>query len=134
MNIEKRLLTVRSHIAAETSHDLDAVSATFGTTGKLTIPDEAVVAEGRDMIRAAHAGPFQGFPDLKIEAKSELIANDCVACEVELSGTHLGAYRGISPTGKKMCVRGCTIYEFDDADLLSNEKVFLDRLALLQQI
>jgi steroid delta-isomerase-like uncharacterized protein len=134
MNLDKRLATVRSHIAAETSHDLDAVSATFNAQGRVALPSEALTVQGHAEIRAAHAGLFQGFPDLPIEAKSELVAGDSIVCEVEMSGTHLGAYRGMPPTGKSMCIRGCTIYEFDDDDLLSCEKVFLDRLSLLQQL
>lgn len=134
MNLDKRLATVRSHIAAETSHDLDAVSSTFGEHGRVALPSESITVQGHAQIRAAHAGLFQGFPDLKIEAKSEIIAADSIVCEVELSGTHLGSYRGIAATGKSMRVSGCTIYEFDDQDLLSCEKVYLDRLSLLQQI
>lgn len=134
MDLSKRLATVRSHIAAETSHDLEAVAATFGQLGEVNLPSESMVLAGGHQIRAAHAGLFRGFPDLKVEAQSELVAADCIICEIQLSGTHLGPYRGIPPTGKTIAIKSCTIYEFDDDDLLRREKVYLDRLSMLQQL
>ncbi len=53
---------------------------------------------------------FEGFPDLQVELLKIVDEEDTVATLKMFRGTHLGEFRGIQPTGRKV--------EFDALEFL----------------
>jgi predicted ester cyclase len=48
----------------------------------------------------------QGFPDAHVELVAVIEEGDMVSFRLEGSGTHLGPFLGVSPTGKTLRIRG----------------------------
>jgi steroid delta-isomerase-like uncharacterized protein len=81
-------------------------------------------------VRLANA---QGFPDYNIVVEDLVAEGDRVVKRWVFRGTHTGEYVGIPPTGKRVTMRGITLYRVADGkvkELYWNYDVF----GLLQQI
>ena len=133
---QSREKTVLAHLEAEKRRDVDATLATFKVgVARLELPGEEVI-DGRSLVVDAYrelftAFPDRGFPDL--EPGQLRHHGDVVIAESRLQGTHLGPFRGLPPTGRRMDVPLVAIFEFDGPDLLC-ERVYYDRLTLFIQL
>jgi steroid delta-isomerase-like uncharacterized protein len=119
--------------AAWNAHDADAVAAVFD--------DDAVVvdsgvgeARGRAAIRARVAGMLAAFPDLRLERRFLLVDDGANADEWTLTGTHLGEYFGIAPTGRRIEVAGATFSRFGPDGLVVLDTNYVDVQGLLNQL
>ena len=119
-----------AHSAAESAHDLDAVIATFHRPRYEIVPTGEVF-DGEDAVRRYHGENFAGIPDLTVEPIAAHHGEDAVAEEAWVSGTHLGTYHGLPPTGRYLRVRVCGIYVFE-RDQLVCERVYYDLLTVLR--
>ena len=119
-----------AHAAAESAHDLDAVIATFHRPRYEIVPTGEVF-DGEDAVRRYHGENFAGIPDLTVEPIAAHHGEDAVAEEAWVSGTHLGTYHGLPPTGRYLRVRVCGIYVFE-RDQLVCERVYYDLLTVLR--
>lgn len=54
------------------------------------------------------------FPDLSSVPEQLLSVDDKVVLRLRWTGTHDGPYLGVQPTGKRVEVRGITIWRFDE--------------------
>ena len=54
--------------------------------------------------------------------------------EVIIRGTHLGAWKGLPATGRRVEVPLCGIYTFDAEDRLAGERIYYDRATVLRQL
>ena len=54
--------------------------------------------------------------------------------EVTIRGTHLGPWRGLPATGRRMEFPLCAVYSFDVDDQLAGERIYYDRGAVLGQL
>jgi len=61
-----------------------------------------------------------GFPDLTSIVEQLLTLEDTVVLRVRWTGTHTGPYLGVPPTGKRVDVRGMTIWRFEDGKVLED--------------
>ncbi|MGE5052583.1 MAG: ester cyclase, partial [Acidobacteriota bacterium] len=57
-----------------------------------------------------------------------------VLLEVLICGTHLGAWRGLPATGRRVEIPLCGVYTFDDVDRLAGERIYYDRATVLRQL
>lgn len=74
-----------------------------------------------------------GFPDLYVITLAALEEGDRVALQWEAKGTHLGPFKGIAPTQKRISYAGTTVYR------LANRKIaeywaYLNLQHLLEQL
>ena len=60
-------------------------------------------------------------------------AAGAVLVEGRFTGTHLGSWRGLPATGRKVDFQMCLIFEFD-GDSMTNEKVYFDLSTPLRQL
>jgi steroid delta-isomerase-like uncharacterized protein len=125
-----RQAVLDAHSAAESAHDLDAVLATFHHPRYEIVPTGQVF-DGEAAVRQYHAENFDGIPDLRVEPIAAYHGDDAVAEEAWVSGTHLGTYHGLPPTGRFVRVRVCGIYVFE-GDRLVCERVYYDLLTVLR--
>ena len=128
----KREEIVLEHFRAENAHDVEGVLSTFET------PRYKMMHLGRD-----HNGPdevamlinglINGLPDIHAEPGELRHLEDAVVVECQTTGTHLGFFAGLEPTGKKINARSACIFEFEE-DRLQCEKVYLDFATILRQL
>jgi steroid delta-isomerase-like uncharacterized protein len=119
-----------AHAAAETAHDLAAVIATFHHPRYEIVPTGEVF-DGEEAVRRYHGENFAGIPDLTVEPFAAHHGDDAVAEEAWVSGTHLGTYHGLPPTGRFVRLRVCGIYVFEH-DRLVCERVYYDLHTVLR--
>src|SRR5918999_2190864 len=125
-----RQAVLDAHSAAESVHDLDGVIATFHHPRYEIVPTGEVF-EGEEAVRAYHSANFAGVPHFKVEPIASYHGEDAVAEEGWVSGTHLGTYNGLPPTGRSLRLRVCGIFVFEE-DRLVCERVYYDLLPVLR--
>jgi steroid delta-isomerase-like uncharacterized protein len=125
-----REAVIDAHSKAESARDLDAVIATFHHPRYEIVPTGEVF-DGEEAVRRYHGENFTGVPDFRVEPIAAHHGDQAVAEEAWVSGTHLGTYHGLPPTGRFMRVRVCGIYVFEE-DRLVCERVYYDLLTVLR--
>jgi ketosteroid isomerase-like protein len=126
---ERRLQTVRDHMALEVTHDWDAVIATFEHP-RYEMATGAVF-DGEEAVRGYFAASRTPFPDQGNEIISIAHGGDTVLVEFWLTGTHLGPLRTakgvVEPTGKSFRVRMAATFEFaPGSDKIICERPYFD--------
>jgi steroid delta-isomerase-like uncharacterized protein len=129
-----RLKLVEEHVRLENQHDLEGIMTTFGPTARYD--DEPYDGHyiGRDGVRTYYEDLLRAMPDLTIDVQHRHVSESTVVLEVIISGHHLGAWRGLPPTGRPVRFPLCGIYTFDDEDRLAGEKIYYDRATVLRQL
>lgn len=74
-----------------------------------------------------------GFPDLVVKNSAVISENDRVVIQWQAHGSHLGEFKGLKPTGKRVSYAGVTIYHIHDGKICEYW-AYLDMQHLLQQI
>ncbi|MFI7543272.1 ester cyclase [Actinoplanes sp. NPDC049599] len=73
------------------------------------------------------------FPDYHWELRSLLIEGDSIAVHFTDTGTHLGPFLGVAPTGRWITTSEFAVYRLRE-DRIGQVWVATDRLALLEQL
>ena len=132
--IRARLALVEEHVRRENAHDLPGIMATFGPHAWYDDEPWSEHHEGRNAVRDYYENLLVSLPDLHIDITRCLAAEDGVAIEVRISGTHLGSWRGLPPTGRRVAFPLCGFYTFDEEGQLAGERIYYDRGSVLQQV
>lgn len=127
-----RVRLVREHLRVENLHDIDATLATMSRHPCLVINGENL--SGHERVARFYRTFFHGFPDLTVNVDVEHVSDDAVILEIRLTGTHLGVYESVAPTGNQIEVPLCAVFKFDEVERILGEWVFYDRGLLMQQI
>ena len=122
-----RVALVEQHIRLENNHDLEGVLATFGNSAQYDDEPWDEHYRGRDGVRRFYEQLMQALPDLEIQMQHRHVAEDAVVVEVLIRGTHLGKWRGLPATARRIEFPLCGIYTFDGNDRLAGEKIYYDR-------
>jgi steroid delta-isomerase-like uncharacterized protein len=90
---------------------------------------------GEDREGQKHAAEImrKAFPDLKTSPADILVEGDRVVLHYHAVGTHEGELMGVSPTHKKVCMGGMSIYRVENGKLKEHWGYF-DTANLLQQL
>jgi steroid delta-isomerase-like uncharacterized protein len=128
-----RLVLVEEHIRLENEHDLEGVMRTYATTA--TYEDEPYGEHhlGAASVRGYYERLLEALPDLRIDVKRRHATDDAVVVECEISGTHLGTWRGLPATGRRVRFPLAAVYTFD-GDRLAGERIYYDRATVLRQV
>jgi steroid delta-isomerase-like uncharacterized protein len=129
-----RLAVVEQHVRAENLHDLDGVMATFGPEARYDDEPWADHRPGLAGVRSYYTELMRALPDLVVDVQRRHIASDCIILEVMIRGTHLGAWRGLPATGRRLDFPLCGVYTFSDDDRLAGERIYYDRATVLRQL
>jgi predicted ester cyclase len=76
---------------------------------------------------------FNAFPDLKVTVEDLLADGDKVVARVSILGTHQGALRAVSPTGKPFTGMAINIFRIVNGKIVEHWGL-ADRLGALQQL
>lgn len=87
----------------------------------------------RDQLRAGLLGLYRGFPDLVRKQHDIVAEGDRVAYRWEATGTHLGEYLGVRPTGRAIAVQGMVMCRFADG-LIVEEWASWNKAGLLHDL
>ena len=129
-----RLAVVEEHVRLENAHDLEGVLGTFGDTARYDDEAWGEHYEGRGGVRQFYQQIMAALPDLEIEIKRRHVTPEAVLLEVVIRGTHLGAWRGLPATGRRIEFPLCGVYTFDPDDRLAGERIYYDRGTVLRQL
>ena len=80
---------------------------------------------------------WKAFPDFHVTIEDIIAKGDKVCVRIKVTGTHKGEYRGITPTGKKVEVRGVQIYRIVDGKAVegwTDHNFHLDQLDSMKQL
>jgi steroid delta-isomerase-like uncharacterized protein len=131
---QARTAVVDEHVRCENLHDLDAMMATFGMNARYDDEPWGDHRTGRDGVRSYYSDLIHALPDLAIEVMRRHVSSESVVLEVVIRGTHLGPWRGLPATGRKMEFPLCGIFTFDSDDKLAGERIYYDRAAVMRQL
>ena len=127
-----REAVVREHMESENRHEFDTTIDTFHHPRYEIVPTGDVY-DGEDEVRAYFAETRRAFPDQRNELIALHHADDAVAAEFWLRGTHDGPLRNLPPTGRSFECRMLAIFLFED-DRLVCERVYFDAGTILRQL
>lgn len=128
------MATVEQHIRLENEHDLEGVLRTFGETAQYDDEPWNEHHKGPDGVRRFYEQLMQALPDLIIDVQRRHLSEDAILLEVIIRGTHLGGWRGLPATGRRVEFPLCAVYTFDANDRLAGEKIYYDRGTVLRQL
>jgi ketosteroid isomerase-like protein len=117
VNHDDAIDVIRAVTAAFDRHDLAGIIAHFADDAIFEGPrgPEAWGQRfvGRDAIRAAFAGRFEGIPDVRYGGDAHFVDGDRGASEWTLTGT--------TTTGQRIEVRGCDLWTFRDGKIVKKD-------------
>ena len=129
-----RIAIVEEHVRLENAHDLEGVLGTFGEAAGYEDEAWGERYHGRAGVRTFYSQLMAALPDLIIDVKKTHVTNEAIVVEVMIRGTHLGAWRGLPATGRRVDIPLCGVYTFDADDRLAGEKIYYDRGTVLRQL
>ena len=129
-----RLALVQQHVQLENEHHLEGVLSTFGESANYEDEAWGDSYPGRDGVRSYYVQLMAALPDLEIQVRQQYVTDDNVLLEVLICGTHLGPWRGLPATGRRVAIPLCGVYTFDDRDRLAGERIYYDRATVLRQL
>ena len=122
------------HVRLENEHHLEGVLSTFGENAHYQDEAWGDSYPGRDGVRSYYEQLMAALPDLEIQVQQQHVTDDHVLLEVLICGTHLGPWRGLPATGRRVEVPLCAVYTFDAEDRLAGERIYYDRATVLRQL
>lgn len=115
------------------AHDMERLLPLF--TEDLEYEDVTLGAINRNAaeLRAFGEGFFSGFPDVTFELRSSFATGTSGGAEWIMRGTHRGNLPGMPATGKRVEVRGASIFEFA-GDKIRRCSDYWDMVTFLKQL
>lgn len=129
-----RIAIVEEHVRLENEHDLEGVLRTFGDAAHYDDEAWGEHFEGANGVRVFYEQLMRALPDLKIDIRNWHVADDAILLEVTITGRHLGDWRGLPATGRRLEFPLCGVYTFNSDDRLSGERIYYDRGTVLRQL
>lgn len=124
---------VREIFAAWNAHDVEAFVKRLDP--KTTWESDAFPAtfSGHEGARQFFKIYVTAFPDLHLDIEQILAADSYVVVRWRSTGSHLGPLAEVPPTGRKVTLRGCSVFEAKSAKV-GHTWVYFDNAHLLRQI
>src|SRR6476469_1772027 len=109
MTAEEKKALVRRFVAQVDADPIGGIEA-------FTTPDLVANVPGapgpldREALKQFAGGFYSGFPNLCHHFEDQVAEGDLVACRLTVTGTHLGGFQGLPPTGKDVTIDAIVIY------------------------
>ena len=110
------------------AHQLEVIEEVFAPTVLMNGQPLA-----REAIRQLVATRRASFPDIRVTVNEQIAERDKVSTRRTWEATHLGPYRGIAPTGKRLRWMQISIVRFAEGKIVE-DWVVGDELGILQQL
>jgi steroid delta-isomerase-like uncharacterized protein len=131
--LRSRIDRVEEHVRFENEHDLDGIMATYASSPRYEDEPYDEHHAGPQAVRGYYERLMRAVPDLRIDVSRRHATEDAVILECVIGGTHLGEWRGLPPTGRRLRFPLCAVYTFD-GDRLAGERIYYDRATVLRQV
>ena len=132
--MEDAAAVVRRLFAAMNAHDADLAAAVLHPDFTRIGPDGQLSATGPKEMAALLDMYFVAFPDFDDQIRHLHRSGDStVVTEVMVEGTHLGDMAGLAPTGRRIALPACIVWEVRDG-LVFAEREYADFAFLMQQL
>jgi predicted ester cyclase len=119
------------HSIAEDRRDIDGLVATLAPGCVYEIVGTGLRWEGHDGARAFYTELFAAFPDNRFALTDIVIGPQGVFEAVVLEATHVSAFAGLAPTGRRVRLELAILFPWDPAAArFRGEQIFIDRQAL----
>ena len=127
-----REASVREHMEAENAHEFERCIAAFAHP-RYEIVATGEVWEGHGDVNTLLQENQKGFPDFQFHPQAIHHANDAVVVEGRFTGTHLGSWRGLPATGRKVDFPLIIVFQFEGDDMVC-ERTYFDLGTPLRQL
>jgi steroid delta-isomerase-like uncharacterized protein len=131
--VKSRIARVEEHVRLENEHDLQGVLETYAERPRYDDESYDEHHSGRGEVRRYYERLMLALPDLRIDVQRRHATDEVVILECVISGTHLGEWRGLPATGRRVRFPLCAVYTFE-GDRLAGEKIYYDRATVLRQV
>ncbi|HET9872786.1 MAG TPA: ester cyclase [Propionibacteriaceae bacterium] len=132
MSDDPRVATVNEHMRLENAHDFSGCIGEF-TRAKYEVIADGGLFDGPDRVNDFLSENVKAFPDFKFLPSRVSPATDAVLVEGRFTGTHLGTWRGLPATGKKVDFPMCLVFDFEGEAMVS-ERLYFDLSSPLRQL
>lgn len=122
-----------STLAALNDGDLETCLARIHPELLMTLAGAPGQLQGRDIWLAGVQTLRAGFPDVRVEIEDVFGSGDRVAVRTTITGTHLGVFEGVEPTGRRIRVMSNEFYRVVGG-IVVEEWVVSDLATLMDQI
>jgi steroid delta-isomerase-like uncharacterized protein len=112
---------------------LELIDEIVAPTFRLHSPTRPEPFEGPDEFRMFVTDLRRGFPDLHITIEEVIGEGDYVSIRSRVAGTHLGTYRGIPPTGRRIGQSQLHMFRVLDGQINETWQE-IDGLGIMQQL
>jgi steroid delta-isomerase-like uncharacterized protein len=113
--------------------DATALANFHTEDGVVESPFAGGVARGRQAIAQVYQAFFDSFPDLMVETDEPLIDGNRVVLIARISGTDLGGFLGMQPTGRVVDFPCVLLFDLDHG-LIARERRIYDFTGLAVQV
>lgn len=131
--MKARMARVEEHVRFENEHDLEGVMQTYADSAQYDDEPYDEHHRGSSEVLDYYERLMRALPDLRIEVQRRHATDEVVILECVIGGTHLGEWRGLPATGRKVRFPLCAVYTFE-GDRLAGEKIYYDRATVLRQV
>jgi steroid delta-isomerase-like uncharacterized protein len=112
VSIDDQNRAIQDWAAQWSAHNMERLLPLFTEDVVYEDVTMGVVNRGAAELRAFGEGFFSGFPDVTFELRSSFANGTSGGAEWVMRGTHKGDLPGMRATGKRVEVRGASIFEF----------------------
>jgi len=96
-------------------------------------PDGSVLERGPEDVKRFISEFRSAFPNFRATIKDQIAEEDRVVTRWRMSGTHLGEFRGMAPTGEVVQLNGIGIFRFSEEGKVVESWDSYDQLNLMRQ-
>lgn len=128
----RRDAIVRAHMTAENAYQFDRCIGEFHHPRYEIVPT-GEVWDGHAKVGELLLENRTAFPDFAFLPSTIEHGQSAVYVEGRFTGTQLGPWRGLPPTGRRIDVPMCIVFLFED-DRMVCERTYFDLATLLRQL
>jgi steroid delta-isomerase-like uncharacterized protein len=120
------------HMNAENAHAFDEAIEFFDRPRYEVVPTGEVF-DGSDRLHDLMNENVTAFPDFRFDVATLHHADEAIIVEGTFRGTHLGIWRGLPATGRRVSFPMLIVFPFD-GDRMLGERLFFDLATALRQL
>ncbi|QEU93033.1 ester cyclase [Streptomyces kanamyceticus] len=123
--------------SAANSRDLDAISKAIDEFFTPDVLFHAPVPNGLtgpEAMKQVWRTLLRAYPDINVTIEETIAEGDRVVSRNTVTGTHLGEYQGLQPTGKTVTYSEMFIMRFTDEGRVAEVRGIVDVLTQLRQL
>src|SRR5918994_3171333 len=96
-------------------------------------PDGSMLERGPEDVKRFQREWRSAFPDIRISIEDQIADGDKVVARITIRGTYQREFRGMAPTGRKIELKGVTIFRFSPERKVVESWDSYDQLSLMRQ-